>query len=359
MTKLGDDELTLILTQLEDPNDRTSFSQVCKRWLRIDGLTRTSIRLFDPDSLHSLLPRFPNLNHFHCSAPLSDNNLLFLSKTCPNLKTLNLSFRPSSLHRRSFRHFSHRALSSLASRCRLLSAVSLRRRTSVGDASVAAICAAASHCLRQLDLGRCTLVGDGALEAIGRLNSLQVLNLEGCSLVTDVGLGFLASGPLNNTLRTLVLVECDRITDAGVSNLKNISSLEELNLAECGPKVTDVGCVAVFEAVTGLKKVNLSWLVNVTDVAVVAMAEHGRELVAVNLTGCELVSGVGIKKFAGHECLESLVIPGCHYTSASDLECVVLGCNSLKYVELDKGLMYWLPFETQEIISRFCNLGWR
>ncbi|KAL1337765.1 hypothetical protein HN51_032464 [Arachis hypogaea] len=358
MMKLGDDELTLILSHLQDPHDRTSFSEVCKRFLTIHALTRTSIRLIEPDSLHSLLPRFPNLTHFHCSAALSDNNLLFISKTCPNLKTLNLSFRPSSLHRRTFRHFSHRAISSLASRCRLLSAVSLRRRTGVADAGVAAICAASNHHLRHLDLGRCSLVGDGALEAIGRLNSLQVLNLEGCSLVTDLGLGFLACGPLTKTLKVLVLVECDRITDTGVSNLKIFSSLEELNLAECGPKVTDVGCVAVFEAVTGLKKVNLSWLVNVTDAAVVAMAEHGQKLVAVNLTGCELVSGVGIKAFEGHGCLESLVIPGCHYTSASDLECAVLGCKSLKYVELDKGLMFWLPLETQEKISRFCDLGW-
>lgn len=32
MEKLGDDELGLIFNRVHDPDDRKSFSQVCKQW---------------------------------------------------------------------------------------------------------------------------------------------------------------------------------------------------------------------------------------------------------------------------------------------------------------------------------------
>lgn len=94
------------------------------------------------------------------------------------------------------------------------------------------------------------------------------LNLEASSLVTDHGLAALATGYISISLKKLVLAECDRITDSGVSMLKHICCLEELNLAECGPKITDSGGVAV-SSITSLRKLNLAWLINLSDVTVI------------------------------------------------------------------------------------------
>lgn len=76
--------------------------------------------------------------------------------------------------------------------------------------------------------------------------------------------------------------------------LQKIHRLQELNLAECGPKVTDTGCSAVAE-IQALRKLNLSWMVNVSDAIVMALAKKSKNLVAVDFTRCELITGAGIR----------------------------------------------------------------
>ena len=116
----------------------------------------------------------------------------------------------------------------------------------------------------------------------------------------------LATGYISKTLKKLVLAECDRITDSGLSILKHICCLEELNLAECGPKITDSGGMTV-PLVASLKKLSLTWFINLLDVTVFAIAKNCVNLMAIDLTGCELVTGVGVRAFGNHECLEYFV----------------------------------------------------
>ncbi|RVW17323.1 hypothetical protein CK203_069215 [Vitis vinifera] len=128
--------------------------------------------------------------------------------------------------------------------------------------------------------------------------------------------------------------------------------LEELNLAECGPAVTDIGGVAVASIPT-LKWLNLSWLINISDVTLTAIAEHSQKLTVLDLTGCELITGEGVRAFVDHESLEELVLVSCVNVFQSDVELLVLGSQSLKYIKLDKRLRMWIPIATQENISRF------
>ena len=81
MSTLGDDELSLILNRINDSNDRNSFSLVCKRWLRVEGQTRLSIRVIELDSFQSFLPKFPNLCSFESTRFLSNAHLQFVVKT--------------------------------------------------------------------------------------------------------------------------------------------------------------------------------------------------------------------------------------------------------------------------------------
>ncbi|XP_020409981.1 F-box/LRR-repeat protein 4 isoform X2 [Prunus persica] len=250
----------------------------------------------------------------------------------------------------------NRGLCALAKGCPKLSKVLLRRRKNIGNFGVVSLLNL-SHNLTYLDLGFCSLVSDLALEAIGSANSISVLSLQGCSLITDRGLGFLAKGSSSKTMKRLNLAECDRITDFGVSLLEQMCCLVELNLAECGPKVTDIGGLSI-AAIQSLKRLNLSWLVNVSDHTLVALAENCLNLEMVDLTGCDLVTGVGIRAFAGHKCLEALVLRSCFNVSDSDVVHIVLRCQFLKSVVLDKGLRIWMLPQTQESISRFAELVW-
>lgn len=362
MSPLGDDELGSVLKWLCDGNDRKSFAQVCKHWLRLEGLTRSFIRILEPDSLPTILPRFPNIRKFESPKLVTDHHLQILAQFCPKLEVINLNFRPKqgipgySDESSCFEDIGDDGVGALAAGCSRLSEVSLRRRRNIGNDGVISICSSAKH-LRHLDLGGCNLITDEALEAISGVICIAGLSLEGCCLITDRGLSYLASGSSSKSLKKLILTECDRITDSGVRLLQKIHHLEELNLAECGPKVTDTGCSAIAEIQT-LRKLNLSWMVNVSDATVIALAEHSKNLVAVDFTGCELITGAGIRAFANHRSLEGLVLASCYNICADDLE-YTARCKSLRRIVLDRGLRMWIPTTTQDNISRFCELHWR
>uniref|UniRef100_A0A5B7BBF5 Putative F-box/LRR-repeat protein 20-like n=1 Tax=Davidia involucrata TaxID=16924 RepID=A0A5B7BBF5_DAVIN len=363
MERLGDDVLGFILGWVRDPNDRKSFSQVCKQWLRVEGLNRLSLRVFELDLLRNFLPRFPNLVRFESSKVITNANIEFVAKTCPKIEVLNLNYKETHGGLDEFDDIpglddvDDYGIFEIAVRCRNLTQVFLRRRCQTGNFGVISLVNSAQN-LTNLDLGRCNRIVDEALKAIGDANSLRVLNLQACWLITDRGLACLASGSLSRTLKKLVIAECDRITDIGVLHLRQMCCLEELNLADCGPKVTDTGGVAI-AAIQTLKKLNLSWLINVSDDTIVALAKNCQNLVAVNLTGCELITGYGIRAFANHESLEELVLASCQNFTGDDVEWTVLGCQTLSYIGLDKRLKMWIPMAIQENISSLCQLDWK
>ncbi|KAF5743241.1 F-box/LRR-repeat protein 7-like [Tripterygium wilfordii] len=282
---------------------------------------------------------------------------------CPKLEILNLNFRQTRGFDRfepfgtfsGFEDFGDNGIFGLANgRCQL-SKVFLRRRKNVGNYGVISLVEYMRN-LTHLDLGRCNLINDESLVAIGKVSSIRVLNLEGCSLISDCGLASLANGSSSRTLKELVLAECYRITDSGVSLLQHIHCLEGLNLAQCGPKVTDFGVMALASIQT-LKRLNLSWLIKVSDITLVALAENCRDLLALDLTGCELITGAGIRAFAYHECLEALVLASCYNIDGDDLD-LLLRCKSLRSIVLDRELRMWMPAELQEKFDRLCELHW-
>ncbi|KAI3468204.1 hypothetical protein Pfo_024867, partial [Paulownia fortunei] len=363
MERLSDDLLSLILNKIEGANDRKSFSQVCKQWLRLEGLHRSTLQVFEAHLLPNFLPRFPNLLRFQASTAICNSFIRFLASTCPRLQVLNLNYKETGdrcCENVGKDDFDDEGLCDIARGCCDLRTVSLRRRSGIGNFGVVSL-GGFSRNLRNLDLGWCRKVSDEALESIGGLNYLEVLNLQGCWLITDVGLAFLAKGSLCNTLKRLNLAECDQITDCGLVYLKEMGCLEELNLAECGPKVTDIGGEMAVAEIWTLKKLNLSWLVNVSDVTLVALAGSCWNLEVLDLTGCELVSGTGIRAFSSHDSLKELVLTRCDYgVTGDDLEQVVLGSSTLERIVLDKRLRIWIPMSVQEnILRRNCMLDWK
>ncbi|XP_072978557.1 F-box protein At5g07670-like [Typha angustifolia] len=363
MDMLGDDELYSILRRVSDSRDRKSCSEVSKQWARAEGLTRSFLRLLDPQFLPSFLPRFPNLTTFESCSRVSDPNLDLLAHTCPSLKTLNLNLHQTRSGLESFddirldEDFGDDGLRAVAAGCRRLTKVFMRRRKGIGDSGIASLVSLAKN-LTVLDLSWCSRITDEALGAIGAVSSLSVLCLHGCSLVTDSGLASLSNGPLlSRSIRRLDLSECDRISDNGVMSLRKLSFLQELDLAECGPKVTDAGIVAI-ASVSSLRRLSVKWLINLSDAAVLALARDCQYLVELDVTGCELITGAGIRAFSGHGSLEILVLASCYNLTVDDVAVVVSGCPTLRYVGLDRVLRGWMSSSVYERLSGVCRIGW-
>ncbi|KAK9273523.1 hypothetical protein L1049_018333 [Liquidambar formosana] len=234
METLCDDELALILKWVHDSDDRKSSSLVCKQWLRVEGQTRSSIRVLQTYRLSNYLPRFPNLVTFESPRFIANAELEIVSKTCPNIEILNLNFKRTSRISKDFDFISRLmdvgddGIRKIATGCSRLREIGLRKRRRIGDGGVISLVETAMN-LTTLNLGKCNKITDKALEAIGSSNSIRVLNLQGCSLITDCGLAFLAKGCVSKTLKKLVIAGCHRITNRGVSFLKQMCCLEELN----------------------------------------------------------------------------------------------------------------------------------
>ncbi|XP_068638877.1 F-box/LRR-repeat protein 4-like [Aristolochia californica] len=361
MEKLGRDELGLVLKNVSSEQDRKSCSQVCKNWLRIEGLSRSSLRVLEPESLRNFLPRFPNLVTFHAGRGITDADLDFVAKTCHNIKVLNLSVKQAERVMDEFEglgsdDIGDDGLCAVAMKCPNLTSVALRRRKGIGDIGVIALIKFSQN-LTIMDLSWCDRITDQALEAIAAANSLQALNLHGCYLVTTRGLISLAIGSSSRTLKVLDVSECDQITDSGVSLLQHMSCIEELNLAECGPKVTDI-CGVAIASIRCLRRLNLSWLFNISDVTLLAIAQNCKKLVSLDVTGCD-ITGTGIRSFANHDSLEVLKLASCYSVSCGDIEQTILECRNLKHVRLDGGLRGWMPISVQQRLSRLCRIEWR
>ncbi|GAB4837222.1 hypothetical protein Ancab_002125 [Ancistrocladus abbreviatus] len=164
-------------------------------------------------------------------------------------------------------------------------------------------------------------------------------------------------GSMRKCLEKLDIADCDRVTDNGVCLLQHFCCLEELNLANCGLKITDNGGLAIANIRT-LKRLNLSWLISISDVTLIEVAKNCQSLVELVITGCGKITGDGICAFAEHKFLETLVMASCFNVSIFDIKLLVFGCRSLNCIGLDRILNTTMTLGLQKSISTFCRLNW-
>ncbi|KAI5069688.1 hypothetical protein GOP47_0015989 [Adiantum capillus-veneris] len=361
--RLSDDELGHILRRVRSTVDRKACSQVSKRWYRLEGFTRSSLRILDPHLLHQFLPRFPFLLHLEGRRGLCDADLALVARTCTHLQTLILTLPKSrdlvSLNfseEYEYDAISDTGISAMASGCPSLQRVSLRWRQSIGDVGAMAI---AKFCtsLTYLDLSRCNKVSDTGLQAIADAGCLQFLFLKGCTRVTDVGLSFIGYGRAGTSLRKLDLSECDQITDQGMEPLSQMRSMQVLYLPECGPRITDTGGI-LLASISSLQKLNLAWLINVSDSTVIAISDNCKDLKELVLTGCELVTGLGVRSFFQHKALQALTLAACYNVYSDDVEEMAIMCPTLEYLGLDRGLRQWISVNSLKMIESKCKIEW-
>jgi hypothetical protein len=104
--------------------------------------------------------------------------------------------------------------------------------------------------LQKLDLSQCDLLTDDGLEHLENLDTIDELSLGWCRSITDRGLDVLTSQRGRRTvLRILRLARCS-ITDVGVEHLARLESLEELDLNGC----SNIGSAALGKTLGQLTK---------------------------------------------------------------------------------------------------------
>ncbi|KAI3696483.1 hypothetical protein L1987_79501 [Smallanthus sonchifolius] len=364
MEPLGDDELLYIFNKIPcyDWEDKRSFAQVSKRFMKVAYFGKHRLHSCFPDLLFDILPSSPNVRKFHCNKPLSNNHLKLLAQSCPNLKLLDLrpaqDLDPPEPGEFEF-DFDDDGLCAVANACNRLCEVHLNRRLHVGDAGIVSLATSCKN-LTFLNLKGCIRVTDDSLKAIGESDILN-LNLEGCYLITDLGLEYLATGDLKNSLQHLVLTECDRISDHGVIHLNQIVGLTDLNLSKCGVHVTDTGIVALLSQLPNIEILDLSWLINVNDISLLAIGSKCLKLKEIYLSGCEAITTQGLRAFTGHEALKRLVLFSCYNFSWEDVELFALSCIRLEYLGLMKRIKTTMP-ETNIVYLRTgddcCGIDW-
>ncbi|KAG7026269.1 F-box/LRR-repeat protein 4, partial [Cucurbita argyrosperma subsp. argyrosperma] len=276
-TILPDELIIEIFRCLDSKLSRDACSLVCKRWLKLERLSRTTLRIGatgSPELFVQLLARrFVNIRNVHIderlaislplhsgrrrrnevmclpfnshnatdntgaegaleSSYLSDAGLIALSVGFPNLEKLSLIWCSN---------ISSQGLTSLAEKCRFL---------------------------KSLDLQGC-YVGDQGVAAVGEFcKQLEDVNLRFCEGLTDTGLVELARG-CGKSLKTFGITACAKITDVSLEAVgMHCKYLESLSLDS--EIIHNKGVLSVAQGCPLLKVLKLQ-CTNVTDEALVAV----------------------------------------------------------------------------------------
>ncbi|PWA89355.1 Leucine-rich repeat, cysteine-containing subtype [Artemisia annua] len=301
MERLEDDILISICHRIHNRHDLISFSEVSKQFLKATCIRRWYLEVSFTGLLNDILPASPNLRSIQCSKPLPNKHMKLLALSCPKLSNLGLDLEKNFEPKVDYESdFDDDGLCAVANACCHLESVSLSRRLHVGD----------------VDLGRCVKVTDESLKAIGEATRLRSLNLQGCYLITDLGLKYFATGDLKNSLTFLFLDECVRISDAGCIYLgQNISLFD--------------------------------------------IANNCLKLRVLHLTGCEAITGEALHAFADHPTLSYLNLFSCRNISWEEV--MSSAFTRLKYLGLSSRMNTPLPKASYKYLDfgdNRCRIYW-
>ncbi|XP_010546742.1 PREDICTED: F-box/LRR-repeat protein 3 isoform X2 [Tarenaya hassleriana] len=231
-----------------DPTGRKAWRLVCRDFLRIDSLSRTSIRVLRIELFTALLLRYPNLSSVDLSVcpRVDDSVVLRLALNGPALRSLNLS-RATGV--------GARGMETVARACQALERVDVSHCWRFGDWEAAALSVAAG--LRELRMDKCLGLSDVGLVRIAvGCSKLEKISLKWCMEISDLGIDLLCKKcrdlksldvsylKITNDsicsisslpkLEVLLMVCCPLITDAGLQFLENGSpSLQEIDVTRC------------------------------------------------------------------------------------------------------------------------------
>nr|GEZ09898.1 hypothetical protein [Tanacetum cinerariifolium] len=196
-------KIPLTRGRIHNRHDLISFSEVSKQFLKATCIRRWYLKV-SFTVLNDILPASPNLSSIQCSKPFPNKHMKLLAQSCPKLRILGLALEKNLEPKVDY-------------------------ESDFDDDGVVSILRSSKN-ITSLDLGRCVKVTDESLKAIGEATRLRSLNLQGCYLITDLGLKYLATGDLKNSLMSLYFNECVKISDTGCIYLGQMVHLTVLTL---------------------------------------------------------------------------------------------------------------------------------
>eukprot|EP00968_Pinguiococcus_pyrenoidosus_P007801 scaffold529_cov308-Pinguiococcus_pyrenoidosus.AAC.93 len=278
-------------------------------------------------------PRLQGLSMVACRQ-IAAWGLVKIFHGCAHLQHLDTSFCPI---------VTDEELRVLGANCHNLLVLRARECVHVSDAGIVCV---ANGCprLTALDVSRSQFafrITDIALMALGeKTPNLSTLNMSGCSMLSDAGMSWLASGC---SALTILMIAESKVTNAGVRMLAaGCPFLKELDLQNAN-RVTDVGVRYLSEGCKGIVKLNLRGLFFLSDgmkrdfglEGLQALCGNVRGLQDLCLAGCFQVSTKALNAIAGSGAqLRRLSVAECPKVSESGMHSVLKCCSNLESLSL-------------------------
>ena len=310
----------------------TKLSTSCVlRSLKVRGIKKIQI-LAVTKSINELISNLPALSSLDMSGCAGINDTILarallkddVSLTVDSLVELNLSLC------KGLTDASSRVI---VMKCPNLEVLDLGGCTGITNTSLSVL--ASLKKLRSLNLRSCWQVSDsGVMHLSSSAESLQQLNLQDCQKVSDTALRHLSHSLISKPgLSQLNLSFCANVSDSGMKSLSKISSLRSLNLRSCD-NITDIGVGYLAEASVGLTTLDLSFCDKVSDRALDHIASGLFNLTHLSLISCRITDeGLGkiCKTLAD---LHVLNIGQCSALTDSALEHIGLRLKRMEFLDL-------------------------
>jgi F-box/leucine-rich repeat protein 2/20 len=168
---------------------------------------------------------------------LNDNDMIALSRSCDNLKSISLWLRPAFYKHGYTTPFTDVSLNALALNCPMLQTVELTFACcsedwpeEIGFTHKGLVVLIQSCPIRVLMLNGANFLDDEGLKALSSAPFLETLELVDCTAITDAGMRFITHTP---RLSNLTFRCCDNLTDVGVAELVHAHKLESLIVEGC------------------------------------------------------------------------------------------------------------------------------
>lgn len=393
---LSEEIIFIILDYLNhnNPQDKKSFSSVCKSFYSIESKHRRTLKPLRSEHLPSILTRFPHISVLDLTLcpRITDFSLSIIASTCAK------SLRFIDLSRSKF--FTGNGLAILVANCRNLTALDLTNATELRDAAAAAIGEAKN--LEKLWLGRCKLITDigigciavgcpklkmislkwclgigdlgvelvavkcrelrsldlsyltitsKCLPAILKLQYLEELILEGCYGIDDDSLTLLKQG--SKSLKTLDMSSCQNVSDTGLSSLTSgTGCLQQLTLAYGSPVTLDLA--RSLQRLSKLQSIKLDGCV-VTCSGLQAIGNYCASLRELSLSKCSGVTDEGLSSLVKKQKeLRKLDITCCRKLTCVSIAQIAYSCAFLTSLRMESCTL--VPREAFVLIGRRCHL---
>ncbi|XP_041018732.1 F-box/LRR-repeat protein 3 [Juglans microcarpa x Juglans regia] len=381
LSVLTEDLLVRVYTRLGSDSDRKTWRIVCKNFLRVDLVTRRSLRILRFEFLQRLLFKYTNLDSLDLSVcpriedgaislllsrpewlnwtrcltrltlsgatGLRHSGLELLLRACPRLEAVDVSYcwgygdmEASAIScAKGLRELrmdkclgvTDVGLAKIAVGCGKLERLSLKWCMEISDLGVDLLC---KKCLdlKSLDVSYLKLTSE-SLRSIASLPKLEVLAMSGCAFVDDVGLQFLENRcPL---LQVIDISRCEFLTYSGLQSVaRGHNGLLQLNAGCCLSRLP----ATVLHCLKDMKNLNTIRIdgARVSDSSLEIISSNCKSLVEIGLSKCVGVTDMGIMQLvSGCVDLKIVNLTCCRSITDAAISALAKSCWKLVCLKLE------------------------